>query len=928
MRITFSVVFLLTTLLSFGQSTPQWHELLDDPNANFYTIQKAFEAEWEGKAYERGRGYKQYKRWEYFVENRVYPSGDLNLLSQTYSERMKGAKGGSISSKSNHVWQEVGPINIPGSGGGAGRLTFVRFHPTQPNIIYVGTPNGGLWKSTDNGDTWSNSNDYLSVIGCSDLLFHPTSPDTMYLATGDNDHTSTQSIGVMKSTDGGLTWNMTGLTFTPVSVRVFKMGMHPADPNILMAATTSGLRRSINGGDTWTQVSSGNYRDLEFSPSDPNIVYASTTTQFKRSTDGGATWQTIVSGLSSGTGNTRLAIAVSPDEPNAVWVAIAKSDNGLRGIYKSTDNGLNFTLITGSNPNMLDWSTDGSGTGGQGWYDLALAVNPLDADEIWLGGINVWNTTNGGSSWQLKGHWFGGGGAPYVHADIHDIVFQPGTNNLMIGHDGGISISSNGGASYLDKSDGLAISQMYLIGQSSQQENRIISGHQDNGTNLMNGLGTWNRVVGGDGMSCFIDWNNPNRMMGSIQYGDHRRSTNGGANFTVAFSGLPQGAWVSRLIQDPVNPEKVFACGRNQLAISTNFGASYTNVNTGLSTQLINVVVSRTSPNIVYVLQGTGGAARILRSEDGGNTFTNVTGNLPTNVALVNLAVDPLDPMQVFAVYSGFSPTSKVYKSSTGGNVWTNISSGLPNVPCNVLLVQRGTNQDLYLGNDMGVYFKDSLSASWTVYGDSLPHTEITDLDFHYPSNQLVAGTYGRGIWRISALNTTSDGPQANFYGSSTTLCESNQVAFTNSSANNPTSYNWTFQGGNPSTSTASDPVVTYSTSGQYDVRLIASNSSGSDTLVRTQYINVQNCLGIEEGQDFAWKIYPQPAQQTITIEGLSQVEQLEICTMDGKCFALRFQVAGTDKVEADVQFLSAGMYTLRVKSASGHFHRQVVLGR
>jgi PKD repeat protein len=902
--------------------------MMDDSTVTFTQIRNSFENEWQGKTVTKGQGYTQFKRFEHFAAPRIYPSDKIGILSTTYFEYLKFSnQNKTIQAKTTHVWHEVGPTTVPTTGGGAGRLTFVQFHPNDVNTIFVGTPNGGLWKSLNGGVNWTNSNDYINVIGCSDLAIDPIDPNKMFLATGDNDHFSTNSVGVLKTIDGGLNWNPTGLTFSVANgIRIYKMIMSPVNPDILIAVTTSGIRRTTNGGVNWFNVSGGNFRDLEVSPVNSDIWYATTTTGFKRSTDAGANWTSITSGLPTA-GLSRLAIATSPDEPNSVWLLAAKSDYSLKGVYKSVDGGVTFTEITNDSDNMLAGDLLGNDAGGQAWYDLAFAINPLNSSEIWLGGINTWKSMNGGASWSIQSHWYGAGGTPYVHADIHDIKFLPNSNNLLLLCDGGIFKTVNSGSSFSDLSNGLSISQQYLIAQASKNENLLLAGHQDNGTNRYQGSSNWRRVLGGDGMACLIDWNNNNRMIASIQNGEHRLSTNGGNSFGNFLPGLAGGAWVSTIHQDPVNPNRLYVLGRSRIVISDNFGSSYSEVFTGSSAITIEMSICKSQPTIFYLIQGTGNAARVRKTIDNGQTFMDVSGNLPSSSEKVNIAVDPVNPNEVFVVYSGFSGADKVWKSTTGGTTWTNISAGLPNVPCNVLLIQEGTDQNMYLGNDFGVFYRDSITNAWEVYGDSLPNTEITDLDFYYPTSTLIAGTYGRGVWRVSALNASNYAPVASFNSTNSSICENSGINYTSTSSNTPNDYMWTFQGGTPASSTAQNPSVQYATSGSYDVQLLVSNDSGSDTYNSTAYVTVENCAGLTEVNTFLLSVYPNPAKNVITVESSQAIEALTLIDINGKRIAIDMKnISNQFNPTINLPELSNGVYTLQVETNAGVARKMVVI--
>jgi photosystem II stability/assembly factor-like uncharacterized protein len=745
---TLVLSFVTLTLCAQNQGY-DWVQALESGDKTFYEIQEEFNKQWDGQTPGKGQGYKQFKRWEHHVAPRVYPSGDLSLLNNTYPNYKKYLKNLPVKAKSGHAWSELGPSLVPSSGGGAGRLTFVRFHPNNQNIIYVGTPNGGLWKTIDGGQNWTNSNDFLSVIGCSDLLIHPTNPDIMYLATGDNDHWSSYSIGVLKSTDAGLTWNSTGMAFDVTqNVRISKMEFDPSNPEVIVAATSSGIRRTEDGGATWSIRLFGNFKDLEWPKGNTDVVYCFSNS-YKRSDDGGITWLTISNGLPAN-GHSRLAGAITPDADSILYILAAKGDYSLGGIYKSTDYGASFVQVTDDQVNMLNGSADGIGGGGQSWYDLAIAVSPNDEDIVWVGGINVWRTDDAGANWTIKSHWYGAQGIPYVHADIHTLDYSPDGSVFYIGNDGGLFTSLNEGQQFLDLSDGLNISQQYRISQGATLSH-LIAGHQDNGTNMYNGV-SWERVAGGDGMDCLYDRNNSNRIFAAYQNGTHLRSTNGGANFSQILQGLGGGLWVSPVHQHPTEMNTFFFGGRSDLIKTTDGGNTYDEIPTGFAGDIVEFAISESAPDVMYVIQGS----RFLRTRDGGASFENKSSGMSSGAAKEWVAIDPNKPDHVWVVMSGYTANAKVYMSKNGGDNWTNISAGLPNVPYNTLLVQNGTDQNVYLGGDVGVFFRDSLTNSWELYNEALPTVTVTDLEFHYPTNTLRAGTYGRGVWEVSAKNESA----------------------------------------------------------------------------------------------------------------------------------------------------------------------------
>ncbi|MBM3430441.1 MAG: PKD domain-containing protein, partial [Bacteroidetes bacterium] len=773
----------------------------------------------------------------------------------------------------NGNWSIIGPIGKP-TGGGAGRLNFIRFDPTNSNTIWVGAPDGGLWKTTNGGTSWTTNTDQLTVIGVSDVAIDPTNTQTMYLATGDSDGSDTYSIGLLKSTDGGATWNTTGLTWTVNQGRTIgRVLINPSNTQNIIVFSSAGIFRSTNGGSTFT-TATGSFAcsDGEFKPGDPNTVYACGTT-FKRSTDGGASWTTVTLPL---TGIGRLSMAVTAGNNAYVYLLAANNtDSGYKGLMRSTNSGTSFTSQS-TTPNILGFN-NGADAGGQGWYDLAIAASPTNAEEVIIGGINHWKSTNGGSTWTMVSHWYGGFSKPYVHADVHDIQYLPGSGTTILSaNDGGFFKTTNGGTSWTDLSSNLAIAQQYRFSLSTSSANLILAGHQDNGTNRTSttSLTTWTEVGGGDGMDCFIDRTNNNRQISSVYYGDYSRTLTGGTNFADITDPAGQGEWVSPIKQDPVDANIAYAAGRTALYKTSNIWASsvtWTTMGTPQGTNsIIELAIAPSNNQVIYCLKtGSGG---VSKSTNGGTSFTSVSTGLPTSVAPTWVAVSNTDPNVVFVTYSGYSSTAKVYKSTNGGTSWTNISTGLPNVPVNCVVYQNGAagGDGIYIGTDVGVYYRDNSMTTWVDFSSGLPNCEVSDLEIYYATGRLRAATFGRGTWDSDLYSSVPTVPVASFTANNQTICVGQSVQFTSTSTGQPTSYSWTFQGGTPATSTTQNPSVTYNTAGTYNVSLTVSNANGQNTSSQTGYISViaatGNPLPLTEG--FTSTTFPPTGWTSINLDG------------------------------------------------------------
>jgi hypothetical protein len=819
-----------------------WSDMMQDPHGNFYSIQNSFNAYWQGRdVTEKGKGYKAFKRWEYFTERRVYPSGDLaqlNLTAKNFQDWLnnngqniyQGANNvGKVSTPNNMIasttWTAIGPMGpLSGNAGGqllkSGRINFVSVSPTNSNVLFVGAPCGGLWRSTNGGANWTTNTDNLPVIGFGDHAFDPTNTNIMYAANGDGDAGDSYCTNVYKSTDGGTTWNTTGLSFAVTAgVRIRRLIVNPTNPQIVMAVGSMGIRRSTDGGATWTSVSTTNTYDIEFMPGNPSIVYAGGTT-FRRSTDGGVTWTTIAGVPASGTSN-RLAIAVTPANANFVYVLASNSSgSGFLGFLQSTNSGVSFANIT-TTLNLLGWSNAGTDTGGQGWYDLCIAASPTNAAEVVVGGVNVWRTTNAGASWSIYGHWTGSG-APFTHADQHDLEFAS-NGTLFNSNDG--TVYRRTATTWQEISGTMNVSQIYKIGLSGLS-NLWITGHQDNGTSSWNGT-TYTARLGGDGMDCFIDRTNDNNMFGEYQNGSFQKSTNGGLSWTGCTTGMSGATnWVTVWKQDPTVAARLYA-GRQNMFVSNNSATSWTILTALPATgAIIEFAIAPSNNQVLYVVKSN----NIFKTVDGGNTWSTITGTIPVaSAGLQNVCVSPTDANKVWVCSGNYSTGNKVWYSNNGGTTWTNWSSNLPNIPANCLVYETGSTDRVYVGMDIGVYYRDPSAANWTLYNTGLPNMPLSDMETSPAQpGKIVAATYGRGVWVVDFAPNAL--PPVTSFAYTGTLCAGVPKVFNDNSTNGPSSWVWSVApstGVTINTPSSQTPTITFANAGNYVVSMTASNTSG-----------------------------------------------------------------------------------------------------
>ncbi len=834
--ITLGFLFLHTN--SFSQP---WMKDLDQSKGepSFYEIQDAFNDYWAKREVEKGKGYKQFKRWENFMGPRVDENGYFphNAL---YPEWEKMQRKAALTTRSETAnWTHMGPddtpvdINSPTWRRGSGRINCISFHPTNPNTFYVGAPSGGFWKTTDGGSSWTTTTDHLPSIGVSDIAVHPTDPDIIYIATGDGDARDTYSAGILKSTDGGNTWDNTVLDLNiQDQIIVRRLIINPNNPDILLAASSSGVLVTTNAGLNWDVRASGHFKDIEFKPGDPNTVYAATYeysggASIYKSSNAGTNWTNIYQIADAN----RIEMAVTADNPNRIYALVSNADDsGYLGMYRSDNNGSNWTEVhDNTSMNLLGWDSSGNDSGGQGWYDLACAADPNDADIVHVGGVNAWRSTNGGSSWSITGHWYGDN-ADYIHADHHTMDYHPITGDIFSGNDGGLYKSSDNGNDWVDISDGLHILQIYRFGLSVTNPNRLVTGAQDNGSMRYNN-GDWNSILGGDGMECLIDYTNDNILYAEYYYGAIHRSTNGGQDFSnVQPSAAGDGAWVTPFIIDPVDPETLYA-GFSDVYKTTNRGNSWDAISSNLTggVNLQSLAISQSDPDVIYAATYD----NIYKTTNGGSSWSNVSGGLPSN-SITYITINPTDANMLWVTLSGFSDGEKVYVSDDGGNNWTNYSTGLPNVPANCIVYEIGTNHAIYVGTDLGVFYRNAGMSEWISYNQGLPNVIVNELEIQYSVNKLRAATYGRGVWESDLFELVAP-PVADFTHNIINGCEG-EIQFASISSGTPTDYRWEF--GDGSQSLDFSPMHTYSAVGDYQVKLVITNALGEDSITKTVSLN------------------------------------------------------------------------------------------
>ena len=754
------LLFFVSINISFLAIAQIWEDqlLINNPNATINDKINAFKNYKSKHPYEKGNGYKPFERLLYFLERRMPDNGffPANALFVEWKKEREKLINSRINSSSN--WTPLGPFDTPiivsnGKKRGNGRVNAITFDPFDPDIIWLGTPGGGLWKTIDGGNNWTTNTDNLPVLGISSIIIHPTDNQIMYIATGDGDGADTYSIGVLKSLDGGNTWNTTGLSYgVDQSKRINKLIINPNYPDSIIAATNNGIAISPDAGITWNSTLTGRIRDVEFKPNNPSIIYAaldasSGASKIYKSTNGGAGWAILGGGLPTG-GLDRILLGVTPDNPDVIYALIAKSDAGFYGFYKSNDEGVSWsTQFDCPDPNngcnILGRKTDGTSVGGQSWYDMSLAISPIDENIIYAGGIALWESNNGGLSWNIEAS-SGSGSYAYMHVDQHALEYNPINNSLYAGNDGGIYKYVDFLNDWVDISDGLEISQFYRLGISKSNSDILVAGAQDNGTERLSSNG-WDAIRGSDGMECIVDPYDTEIIYSSSQYGGikitYDADNPNGPNWTDFKPVTYDGAWVTPYKMHPLNNNMIVA-GYDEVYRTTTGGAFWDSISNLQIGQLRIIALSPSDENVIYAST----YATLYVTFDGGINWNRIDNGLPNSISDVTVSAN--NPNWVWVTCSNYTNGDKVYESTDGGNTWSNISgTNLPNLPVNCIVYQDLTNDDLYIGTDIGVYHKDNTMSEWQPFMTGLPNVEVAELEIHYGSGKIKAATYGRGIW-------------------------------------------------------------------------------------------------------------------------------------------------------------------------------------
>ncbi|SFE58339.1 WD40/YVTN/BNR-like repeat-containing protein [Thermoflexibacter ruber] len=722
----------------------------------------------------------------------------------------------------NITWRLVGPNTR------SGRSTDVWGIAGKPNIMYAAFATGGFWKTEDAGSSWIPLFDKQGTQAIGNFALAPSNPDIIYLGTGEANifRASLAGMGIYKSTDGGKSWQHLGLENTGTIARII---VHPQNPDIVYVAASGnewsynserGVYQSTNGGKSWKKILYVDEKtgciDLVIDPSDANTLYASMWNRIRKrwsdpvpedgdyiykSTDGGKTWRIINKGLPDTKYTGRIGLAVAPSKPNVVYAFIdnhlekrkpkeGETDSYERPVekivigaevWKSEDKGESWT----KQGEVHDFLTPFSGT--YGWVFGQIRVLPTDANTIFVLGVQMAKSTDGGKTWKVlqptdkESDW--------IHGDNHGLWIDP-TNpeRMILGNDGGVSVTYNGGAKWKNFFDKILTTQFYTITYDMQQPFNIFGSVQDEGSmggSIENTFGkpqnpnvkAWDFTPGGEGTQICIDPIEPNIVYSSSFYGRLMRSdmTKSRRNWSTRIhppkasdEESHRGEWLAGTLLSPHDRKTVYH-GMQYLFKSENQGDSWKRISPDLSYnnkqkfgkypyliyhQAITAIdESFLKKGLLYVGTDDG---RVWLTENDGADWTEITKGLPSNAHVAKIQASRFNEGRVYVALSDRREdniTPYIFVSEDRGKTWTNIGKRLPQAPTNVIIEDLDNEQVLYCGTDMGIYMSKDKGKTWVAIQANLPASvSVQDMFIHPRDKKLVIATYGRGVYVLDSL--------------------------------------------------------------------------------------------------------------------------------------------------------------------------------
>ena len=738
----------------------------------------------------------------YIHSVRAYPFDDIpeKGLSDSFSElEIRKYKKSNI-----FQWVSIGPINI------GGRTLALAIHPENPDILFVGSASGGLWKSTTGGsglNAWEYVPTGHQVLGVAAIDIDTNDPNTMFIGTGEAYGSSenypgigpvrttrgSYGIGILKSTDGGLSWTKSLDWSLNQKKSVQKIQINPLRSESIWAATTDGVYKSTDGGDSWSNIHSVTMAtDIIINPLDTNMVFVahggmgSDGHGIYRTQDGGETFSkaNLLVGGGPFEYKGKAVLSMSSEKPNIIYASIGNSDGSLNyenediktWVMKTEDFGETWNLVFSSNDIYARV---------QGWYAHAIAVHPSNENIVWAAGqpFSLYKSTNGGIDF-LEADMANTAGTtddrendvfPYLSdwADHHDIIFHPTMHDtIYFINDGGIFKTTDGGVTIENCNSGYQTVQFYNgVSNSNTKKNLFLGGLQDNSSIIYEGNLNWRREWGGDGAWTALNQDDNNIAYLSAQFGQAVVSYDlfkGGQLYWAMPRGTDEQGneifprneanFITPYILSPADNQTMYMGGERIYKYNA-LSQNWTTTNNGYrldGNAMSALAGSEQDPNVVYAASSPKlQRPHIYRTANGGDTWRQITRDLPDRFP-TDLAVDPNNDLIAYVTFGGFE-TSHVFRTEDGGESWQDIGKNLPDIPTWSITVNPNNSSHLFVGNEIGVYQSIDSGKNWQNINGNLPDAVFAiDLIVSRSNSKLRLATHGNGAYEIDISQLTN----------------------------------------------------------------------------------------------------------------------------------------------------------------------------
>jgi photosystem II stability/assembly factor-like uncharacterized protein len=716
-------------------------------------------------------------------------------------------------------WKERGPNNVSGR---TRAMVIDRNDPTG-NTMWTGGVAGGIWVTRNllsPEPVWEPIGDFFENVAIGSMAQDPSTPSYIYVGTGEGwfNFDAVRGFGIWRSADGGDTWEQ--LPSTRNSNFYYVNRMLVTAEGFVYAATNEGLFRSTDRGASWIRLLSGRATDLKQTSNGTLILSIGGSGIYRSATGNAGDWQRMQTGLPT-SGYGRIELAVAPSDPSVMYAVYAAGNGSVLGIFRSQDGGTSWqpSLVPAAYQ-MNSFARD------QAWYDLAIAVDPKQPNRVFIGGIDLLVSDNGGLAWRQLSQWFGGGGIQYMHADQHAIVFHEGSSDtLYFANDGGIYRTTTGSAiipSIDFISVGYNVTQFYACDIHPEAgKDWFIAGSQDNGTQLFTqrGMNTTDRVSGGDGGFTHIDALNPEIQISSYVYNSYYITNNNWASGSVASVsiGNDKGYFINPTAYDSRSKTLYGSYEGGWYSLLRNVGTQNRVDSTFIAAfggaRVSTLAISPTISDRLYVGLNNGSVVRVDQAADSAPQATLLRNG---NGFVSCIAVDESDENHLVVTHSNYGVV-KMFESRNGGISWTNITGNLPDIPVRWAVFSPVSSEQLVIATEIGVWFTTQLDGSLTVWqpvSDGLGNTRVDMLKVRKSDNKIIAATHGRGLFSSDVFIE----PRAVIRAEQLVSYTGTPIQFYDQSIGEFQQREWTF--GDGGISDEENPVYTYRDTGLYEVLL------------------------------------------------------------------------------------------------------------